>query len=167
MGHELESAPEGKFTTHACLAHKLDHGRARSGTARLVLGTTSPNFIKLTSKESVVGFDCVSPKNLLCHQYPASQKKQASDRGDQDLFKYVLAYHRDRKIILPPTISMAAVQQELKRFNLDAKSEECLRLLFYSIYLWCCGDCYGLGHINVLGSYGPGCFKLFWCALRE
>eukprot|EP00913_Durusdinium_trenchii_P019561 g18388.t1 len=65
------------------------------------------------------------PNSLLTQLAEDKQDdKEIFVEGDQDLFKYVLAYHRDRKIILPPTISMAAVQQELKRFNLDAKSEE-------------------------------------------
>ena len=44
--------------------------------------------------------------------------------GDQDLFKYVLEYHRDRKIILPAVVSKEAVLRELKRFGLDVEPEE-------------------------------------------
>ena len=46
--------------------------------------------------------------------------------GDQDLFKYVLEYHRDRKLILPPNVSNEAVPRELKRFGLDVEPEETL-----------------------------------------
>ncbi|CAE7522994.1 unnamed protein product, partial [Symbiodinium pilosum] len=47
--------------------------------------------------------------------------------GDQDLFKYVLEYHRDRKVILPPTVSkelIEAVLRELNRFGLDIESDK-------------------------------------------
>ena len=54
--------------------------------------------------------------------------------GHQDLFKYVLEYHRDRKIILPPVVSKAAV---LKRFGLDLKPEENLGRLQWI------DDCFG------------------------
>lgn len=66
------------------------------------------------------------------------------------------------------------MQQELKRFGLDAKTEECLRLFFVrafvygvvvvaralynGLYIYMIesvgADCEG-------GSYPPGCFKLF------
>ena len=38
----------------------------------------------------------------------------------------MLEYHRDRKIILPPTVSKEAVLRELKRFGLDLMPEEYL-----------------------------------------
>ena len=46
--------------------------------------------------------------------------------GDQELFKYVLEYHRDRKIILPREVSKEKVLQELERFGLDVKPDKCL-----------------------------------------
>ncbi|CAK9063082.1 unnamed protein product [Durusdinium trenchii] len=68
------------------------------------------------------------PNSLLTQLAEDKQDdKEIFVEGDQDLFNYVLAYHRDRKIILPPNISAAAVQQELKRFGLDAKTEEMVR----------------------------------------
>ena len=55
--------------------------------------------------------------------------------GDQDLFKYVLEYHRDRKILLPPVVSKEAVLRELKRFGLDVKPEESLGPLGQLLFL--------------------------------
>eukprot|EP00913_Durusdinium_trenchii_P016549 g15554.t1 len=51
-------------------------------------------------------------------------EKEIFVEGDQDLFKYVLEYHRDRKILLPPMISKEAVLREVKRFGLDLAPEE-------------------------------------------
>ena len=78
-----------------------------------------------SSASNYEGFPC-APLNLAPHF-----------AGDQDLFKYVLEYHRDRKIILPPTVSKEAVLRELKRFGLDLKPEENLGRL-----LWL-DDCFG------------------------
>eukprot|EP00435_Cladocopium_sp_Y103_P020493 s1427_g5.t1 len=44
--------------------------------------------------------------------------------GDQDLFKFVIDYHRDRKIILPVTVSRDAVLREVKRFGLEPTEEQ-------------------------------------------
>ena len=44
--------------------------------------------------------------------------------GNQDLFQYVLDYHRDRKVILPITASKKAVLHELKRFGLEATEDQ-------------------------------------------
>ena len=46
--------------------------------------------------------------------------------GNQDLFEYVLEYHRDRKVLLPWNVSKEKVLQELKRFGLDVKPDVCL-----------------------------------------
>ena len=48
---------------------------------------------------------------------------RATAAGDQDLFKYVLEYHRDRKVILTPVVSKQAVLRELKRFGLDVSAD--------------------------------------------
>eukprot|EP00438_Fugacium_kawagutii_P003815 Skav230262 [mRNA] locus=scaffold3387:120242:122601:+ [translate_table: standard] len=44
--------------------------------------------------------------------------------GDQDLFKFVIDYHRDRKVYLPITVSRDAVVNELKRFGLKPAPEQ-------------------------------------------
>ena len=64
----------------------------------------------------------------VCPTVLVSGGKKIVLTGDQDLFKYVLEYHRDRKIILPPVVSKDAVLRELKRFGLDAEPEETLGL---------------------------------------
>eukprot|EP00438_Fugacium_kawagutii_P003814 Skav230261 [mRNA] locus=scaffold3387:113644:119036:+ [translate_table: standard] len=39
--------------------------------------------------------------------------------GDQDLFKFVIDYHRNRKVHLPINVSKDAIMDELKRFGLE------------------------------------------------
>ena len=51
---------------------------------------------------------------------------KATTAGDQDIFKYVLEYHRDRKVILDCGVSKQKVLQELKRFGLDVEPDACL-----------------------------------------
>lgn len=43
--------------------------------------------------------------------------------GDQELFKFVIDYHRDRKVILPLTVSRSAVLRELHRYGLEVPKE--------------------------------------------
>ncbi|CAK9063284.1 unnamed protein product [Durusdinium trenchii] len=65
------------------------------------------------------------PNSLLTQLAEDKQDdKEIFVEGDQDLFKYVLEYHRDRKILLPQHVSMAAVQRELMRFGLDVSPRE-------------------------------------------
>eukprot|EP00435_Cladocopium_sp_Y103_P046768 s687_g13.t1 len=64
--------------------------------------------------------------NSLLTQMAEDQKddKPIFVEGDQDLFKYVIDFHRDRKVILPITVSTDAVMRELKRFGLEATESQ-------------------------------------------
>eukprot|EP00435_Cladocopium_sp_Y103_P047792 s687_g14.t1 len=64
--------------------------------------------------------------NSLLTQMAEDQKddKPIFVEGDQDLFKFVIDYHRDRKVHLPINISKSAVLHELKRFGLEATEDQ-------------------------------------------
>mmetsp|Transcript_35954 Transcript_35954/g.58881 ORF Transcript_35954/g.58881 Transcript_35954/m.58881 type:complete len:223 (-) Transcript_35954:32-700(-) len=44
--------------------------------------------------------------------------------GNQDLFQFVIDYHRDRKVILPMTVARDALVRELNRFGLEPTEEQ-------------------------------------------
>eukprot|EP00435_Cladocopium_sp_Y103_P049815 s687_g15.t1 len=64
--------------------------------------------------------------NSLLTQLAEDQKddKPIFVEGDQDLFKFVIDYHRDRKVILPILVAKDAVLRELKRFNLEPADDQ-------------------------------------------
>eukprot|EP00435_Cladocopium_sp_Y103_P051672 s687_g16.t1 len=68
------------------------------------------------------------PTSLLTQMAEAQEDdKPIFLEGDPDIFKFVLDYHRDRKVHLPMQFSKLAVRHELKRFGLEATEDQIIK----------------------------------------